>query len=110
MPSPATGVLSPFSEEIIEISGYSDIWGVYSDNLICQVSSYIPLYFMFVRSTFNQLSATDSCILRYNRHLKYSFYRYMYSAILHICLYAACKDQQVKVQSVPVCLTLLKEY
>ena len=41
MPSPATGVLSPFSEEIIEISACSDMWGVYSDNLICQVSSYI---------------------------------------------------------------------
>ena len=40
VPSPATGVLSPFSEEIIEISAYSDIWGVYTDNLICQVSSY----------------------------------------------------------------------
>ena len=41
VPSPATGVLSPFSEEIIEISTYSDIWGVYTDNLICQVRSYI---------------------------------------------------------------------
>ena len=41
MPSPSAGVLSPFSEEIIEISTYSDIWGVYSDNLICRVSSYI---------------------------------------------------------------------
>ena len=41
VPSPATGVLSPFSEEIIEISAYSDMWGVYTDNLICQVSSYI---------------------------------------------------------------------
>ena len=34
-------VLSPVSEEIMEISSYSDIWGVYSDNLICQVNSYI---------------------------------------------------------------------
>ena len=42
VPSPTTGVLSPFSEEIIEISAYSDIWGAYSDNLICWVSSYIP--------------------------------------------------------------------
>ena len=41
VPSPSSGVLSPFSEEIIEISGYSDIWGVYTDNLICRVSSYI---------------------------------------------------------------------
>ena len=41
VPSPATGVLSPFSEEIIEISAYSDMWGVYSDNLICRVSSDI---------------------------------------------------------------------
>ena len=41
VPSPATGVLSPFSEGIIEITGYSDMWGVYSDNLICRVSKYI---------------------------------------------------------------------
>ena len=41
MPSPATGVLSPFSEEIIEISAYSDMWGVYTDNFICQVSSFM---------------------------------------------------------------------
>ena len=41
VPSPATGVLSPFSEEIIEISAYSGMWGVYSDNLYCQVRSYI---------------------------------------------------------------------
>ena len=34
-------VLSPFSEEIIEISAYSDMWGVYSDNLICRVSAYV---------------------------------------------------------------------
>ena len=34
-------VLSPYSEEIIEISAYSDILGVYTDNLICQVRSYI---------------------------------------------------------------------
>ena len=38
VPSPATGVLSPYSEEIIEMSAYSDIWVVYTDNLICQVS------------------------------------------------------------------------
>ena len=41
VPSPAAGVLSPFNEEIIEISAYSDMWGVYSDNLICQVS-FLP--------------------------------------------------------------------
>ena len=41
VPSPATGVLSPFSEEIIMISAYSDMWGVYSDNLYCEVRSYI---------------------------------------------------------------------
>ena len=33
--------LSLYSEEIIEISAYSDMWGVYSDNLYCKVSSYI---------------------------------------------------------------------
>ena len=41
VPSPATGVLSPFSEEIIEISAYSDMWGVYTDYLYCEVRSYI---------------------------------------------------------------------
>ena len=34
-------VLSPFSEEIIEISTYSDMWGVYTDYLYCEVSTYI---------------------------------------------------------------------
>ena len=41
VPSPAAGVLSPFSEEIIEISAYSDMWGVYTDYLYCEVGSYI---------------------------------------------------------------------
>ena len=41
VPSPAAGVLSPFSEVIIENSAYSDMWGVHTDNLICRVSSYI---------------------------------------------------------------------
>ena len=37
MPVPAAGVLSPFGEEIIEVTAYSDIWGVYSDNIVCKV-------------------------------------------------------------------------
>ena len=34
-------VLSSFSEEIIEISAYSDMWGVYTYYLYCEVSTYI---------------------------------------------------------------------
>ena len=37
VPVPAAGVLSPFTEDVIEISGYSDIWGQYTDNLVCKV-------------------------------------------------------------------------
>ena len=37
--SPASGVLEPFGEQVIEIHGYSDMWGQYNDTLICKVSS-----------------------------------------------------------------------
>lgn len=36
--SPSSGVLSPFGEEVIEVSAYSDMWGEYMDSLICRVS------------------------------------------------------------------------
>ena len=29
--------LPPFSEEVIELTAYSDMWGTYTDNLICKV-------------------------------------------------------------------------
>ncbi|XP_033743778.1 deleted in lung and esophageal cancer protein 1-like isoform X2 [Pecten maximus] len=37
VPSPASGVLQPFGEQIIELGAYSDMWGLYTDNLICKV-------------------------------------------------------------------------
>ena len=37
VPVPAVGVLSAFTEDVIEISGYSDMWGQYTDKLICKV-------------------------------------------------------------------------
>ncbi|XP_069130810.1 deleted in lung and esophageal cancer protein 1-like isoform X4 [Argopecten irradians] len=37
VPSPASGILQPFGEQIIELGAYSDMWGLYTDNLICKV-------------------------------------------------------------------------
>lgn len=36
--SPASGELSPFGYQVIEITGHSDMWGKYRDLLICKVS------------------------------------------------------------------------
>ena len=38
MPSPASGELLPFGYQVIEITGYSDMWGEYRDLLVCKVS------------------------------------------------------------------------
>ena len=38
MPSPASGELLPFGYQVIEITGYSDMWGEYTDLLVCKVS------------------------------------------------------------------------
>ena len=38
MASPASGELSPFGYQVIEITGHSDMWGEYRDLLICKVS------------------------------------------------------------------------
>ncbi|KAK6165505.1 hypothetical protein SNE40_022422 [Patella caerulea] len=35
--SPANGNLSPYGEEVIEITAYSNIWGTYTDNITCKV-------------------------------------------------------------------------
>ena len=37
VPMPAVGVLSAFTEDIIEITAYSDMWGQYTDKLVCKV-------------------------------------------------------------------------
>lgn len=36
--NPASGMLQPFGEEIIEVVAYSDMWGDYTDKLVCTVS------------------------------------------------------------------------
>lgn len=49
VPSPASGELLPFGYQVIEITGYSDMWGEYRDLLVCKVSDvrydsrYLPL-------------------------------------------------------------------
>ncbi|XP_060064823.1 deleted in lung and esophageal cancer protein 1-like [Ylistrum balloti] len=37
VPTPGSGVLQPFGEQIIELGAYSDMWGLYTDNLMCQI-------------------------------------------------------------------------
>ena len=41
--SPASAILSPFGEETIEVTGYTDMWGEYIDNLICRVGQSVPV-------------------------------------------------------------------
>ena len=36
---PSSGLLQPFSEQMIEITSYSDMWGEYNDTLICRVNT-----------------------------------------------------------------------
>ena len=33
---PSCGELLPFQERIIEVTAYTDMWGEYSDNLVCK--------------------------------------------------------------------------
>ena len=40
---PAAGVLEPFSEEMIEVTSFCDMWGDYTDQLICNVRLYLYL-------------------------------------------------------------------
>ncbi|XP_060555800.1 deleted in lung and esophageal cancer protein 1-like isoform X2 [Ruditapes philippinarum] len=37
VPLPSSGILSAFSEEVIEVTAFSDMWGEYNDNIICKV-------------------------------------------------------------------------
>ena len=37
VPGPPSGILSAFSEEIIEVTAFSDMWGDYNDFIICKV-------------------------------------------------------------------------
>jgi hypothetical protein len=35
--NPASGVLPPFEEQVIDVTAYSDMWGEYEDKLLCKV-------------------------------------------------------------------------
>ena len=36
---PASGVLEPFAELTLSVTAYSDMWGSYTDNLVCKVAA-----------------------------------------------------------------------
>ena len=40
VPSPASGELLPFGDQVIELTGYSDMWGEYRDSLHCKVIQF----------------------------------------------------------------------
>ncbi|KAL5006767.1 hypothetical protein ScPMuIL_015573 [Solemya velum] len=43
---PASGNLMPFAEEVVEIGAYSDMWGQYSDRIVCKIGdeeTYFPI-------------------------------------------------------------------
>ncbi|XP_069771028.1 deleted in lung and esophageal cancer protein 1 isoform X2 [Narcine bancroftii] len=39
---PATGTLEPFQQLVIEITAYANMWGAYSDHLICKIGDLEP--------------------------------------------------------------------
>ena len=47
---PAAGVLQPFSEEMIELTSFCDMWGEYTDQLICRVNFLLTL---IIKALFN---------------------------------------------------------
>ena len=63
VPSPASGELLPFGYQVIELTGYSDMWGEYTDSLHCKVIQFF--------STRNSQSVTVSsrCYLFLERPL-----------------------------------------
>ncbi len=34
---PVAGILQPFSEQVVEVTSFSDMWGEYQDELVCRV-------------------------------------------------------------------------
>lgn len=53
--SPPSAPLPPFSTTTITIIAYSNMWGQYSDQLLCKVSGYILYNGNFKESNFSQL-------------------------------------------------------
>ena len=57
MPSPASGELLPFGYQLIEITGYSDMWGEYRDLLVCKVRDvrYGTRYLLLTSKALNSM-------------------------------------------------------
>ncbi|XP_041367117.1 deleted in lung and esophageal cancer protein 1-like [Gigantopelta aegis] len=43
LPTPSSGLLQPFAEEVIEVTAYCDTWGQYTDNIILKVGHLEPM-------------------------------------------------------------------
>lgn len=72
--SPASGELSPFGYQVIEITGHSDMWGKYRDLLICKIEGidpvYIPVKMDVVGCPLNfQMMKDQAPILRFGTHV-----------------------------------------
>ena len=61
---PAFGMLQPFGEQMIEVTAYSDMWGKYSDNIICKVGCGRVLA-CALESTLPSLKSKGICIYIY---------------------------------------------
>ncbi|XP_073236262.1 deleted in lung and esophageal cancer protein 1-like isoform X3 [Porites lutea] len=74
VPSPASGELLPFGYQVIEITGYSDMWGEYRDLLVCKIDGmdpvYIPVEMEVVGCPLNfQMMKDQAPILRFGTHV-----------------------------------------
>ncbi|XP_064614552.1 LOW QUALITY PROTEIN: deleted in lung and esophageal cancer protein 1-like [Liolophura sinensis] len=74
---PACGEIKPFQEEIIEVTGFSDMWGEYNDNMVVKVGDLeavlIPVQMNVVGCPLNfQLTAAhpnQQPIIRFGSHI-----------------------------------------
>lgn len=44
---PSSCPLDPFESQLLTVTAYSDIWGQYTDRLICKVSTLYPLHTVY---------------------------------------------------------------
>lgn len=74
VPRPASGELLPFGYQVIEITGYSDMWGEYRDFLVCKIEGLepvnIPVKMDVVGCPLNlQMMKDQAPILRFGTHV-----------------------------------------
>ncbi|XP_015773213.1 PREDICTED: deleted in lung and esophageal cancer protein 1-like [Acropora digitifera] len=74
VPSPASGELLPFGYQVIELTGYSDMWGEYRDSLHCKIEGLepvsIPVKMDVVGCPLNlQMMKEQAPILRFGTHV-----------------------------------------